>query len=379
VRQSPNCASQMAAGAVAVGVGVGAAATAVATAATASPTRYERTLRKCARELSDFASCTEPGAVWDDVRFREWAREHRTEATKQAGRFVARLLRDKAMNQSVGYTVRLHMAAWKAYGVSVEEAVLDELSRLTRETLASRSGIRVRAQARETSCCCPRCPDHWPLHSRLLTCATRCCAVSSERGPVARCESAAKVHDQSTGAATPLEPHGNGTSAVRHEARTRARERAHPTPCSRQPHRAARRLSSCRLAGGSPCRAGALRRRAPNVTARPSAAAALPRPCWQNETQEGKRAKRRRLPCGMVASAVADRLIALIRSRLLHLRRAGASLRARCSAADCAVLRCWRALVSELSEEGADQEAAGAEQADWCRLLRFPKVLQVAA
>ena len=32
--------------------------------------------------------------------------------------------------------------------------------------------------------------------------------------------------------------------------------------------------------------------------------------------------------------------------------------------------------MSELSEEGADQEAAGAEQADWCRLLRFPKVLQ---
>ena len=34
--------------------------------------------------------------------------------------------------------------------------------------------------------------------------------------------------------------------------------------------------------------------------------------------------------------------------------------------------------MSVLSEEGADQEAAGAEEADWCRLLRFPKVLQVA-
>jgi hypothetical protein len=77
---------------------------------------------------------------------------------------------------------------------------------------------------------------------------------------------------------------------------------------------------------------------------------------------------------------LAERLIALIRGRLLLLpASAGARLRARCSAADRAVLRCWRALVSELSEEGADQEAAGAEQADWCRLLRFPKVLQVTA
>ncbi len=36
-------------------------------------------------------------------------------------------------NQSVGYTARLHVAAWKAYGVTVEQCVLDELSRLTRE------------------------------------------------------------------------------------------------------------------------------------------------------------------------------------------------------------------------------------------------------
>ncbi len=88
------------------------------------------TLRNCVRDLSDFAGCT--GAVWDDAR-REWAREHRSEATKQAGRFVARLLRDKAANQSVGYTARLHVAAWKAYGVTVEQSVLDDLSRLTRE------------------------------------------------------------------------------------------------------------------------------------------------------------------------------------------------------------------------------------------------------
>ena len=129
--QTPNCASQMTA--AAVGAAAAAAATAVATAATASPTRYERTLRNCARALSDFAGCTEPGAFWDEERFREWAREHRAEATKQAGRFVARLLRDKAANQSVGYTARLHVAAWKSYGVSVEQSVLDELSRLTHE------------------------------------------------------------------------------------------------------------------------------------------------------------------------------------------------------------------------------------------------------
>ena len=104
-----------------------------AAAAAATPTRYERSLLSCARALSDFAGCTEPGAVWDDARFREWAREHRAEATKQAGRFLARLLRDKAANQSVGYTARLHVAAWKAYGVTVEQSVLDELSRLTRE------------------------------------------------------------------------------------------------------------------------------------------------------------------------------------------------------------------------------------------------------
>jgi hypothetical protein len=102
-------------------------------AAAVPSTRYERSLLSCARASSDFAGCTEPGAVWDDARFREWAREHRAEATKQAGRFVARLLRDKAANQSVGYTARLHVAAWKAYGVTVEQSVLDDLSLLTRE------------------------------------------------------------------------------------------------------------------------------------------------------------------------------------------------------------------------------------------------------
>jgi hypothetical protein len=110
-----------------------AAVAAAAAVATASPTRYERTLRNCARDLSEFAGCTKPGAFWDEARFREWAHEHQSEATKHAGRFLARLLRDKTANQSVGYTARLHVAAWKAYGVTVEQSVLDELSRLTRE------------------------------------------------------------------------------------------------------------------------------------------------------------------------------------------------------------------------------------------------------
>ncbi len=55
----------------------------------------------------------------------------------QAGQRVcgpaARLLRNKALVKSVGYTARLHVAAWKAYGVSLEQSVLDELSRLTRD------------------------------------------------------------------------------------------------------------------------------------------------------------------------------------------------------------------------------------------------------
>ena len=111
----------MTAAAVAAAAAGTAAGTAAAVTAAAVPsTRYERSLLSCARALSDFAGCTEPGAFWDKGSFREWAREHRAEATKQAGRFVVRLLRDKAANQSVGYTSRLHMAVRKAYGVSVE-------------------------------------------------------------------------------------------------------------------------------------------------------------------------------------------------------------------------------------------------------------------
>jgi hypothetical protein len=61
-------ASQMTAAAVAATAAV--TVTAVTAAAAASPTRYERTLANCARDLSDFAGCTEPGAFWDEERFR---------------------------------------------------------------------------------------------------------------------------------------------------------------------------------------------------------------------------------------------------------------------------------------------------------------------
>ena len=99
----------------------------------AEMTRYERTLRNCARELSEFARGAEAGGEFEEDSFREWARSHRAQATKQAGIFLARLLRDKAANQSVGYSARLYVAAWKGYGVTVSPDVVDELNRLTRE------------------------------------------------------------------------------------------------------------------------------------------------------------------------------------------------------------------------------------------------------
>jgi hypothetical protein len=46
-------------------------------------TRYERTLRNCARELSDFARGAKAGAVFYEDSFREWARSHRADATNQ--------------------------------------------------------------------------------------------------------------------------------------------------------------------------------------------------------------------------------------------------------------------------------------------------------
>jgi len=38
------------------------------TAAAVGPTRYERTPRNCARSLSDFAGCTEPGSLFGTRR-----------------------------------------------------------------------------------------------------------------------------------------------------------------------------------------------------------------------------------------------------------------------------------------------------------------------
>jgi hypothetical protein len=68
-----------------------------------------------------------------------------------------------------------------------------------RRSFAERLGGRT-APARAMSGCSHVC------HSSLSRVRV---ALHPERGPVARCESAAKVLDQSTGAATPLEPHGN--------------------------------------------------------------------------------------------------------------------------------------------------------------------------
>ena len=169
-----------------------------------------------------------------------------------------------------------------------------------------------RERSSQTSCSCTCCSRHLPLHS--TRCATRRCAVRvaprPERGRVARCEkcgeSAAKVHDQSTGTTTPLEPHGN----VRCRARgcTRAHERvprrlqqpAAPS-CQTPPSAAARAppaASSCRLAGGSPCRAGGLRWRTTRVAARPPRGALLP---------QGRHEPRSLQPTPQPSSAAAPR------------------------------------------------------------------------
>ena len=150
---------------------------------------------------------------------------------------------------------------------------------LPRSTLSVRSGIGERAQAasarsrplpvalaaRTTGRCTPACHSSSSRLGSGQFCVQPCCAL----------QSAAKVHDQSTGTASPLEPHGN----VRCQAgATPGRTNVFPAACSSQPHRAAKRLrvpprarpaaNSCRLAGGSPCRAGVLRWRTTRVAAR---------------------------------------------------------------------------------------------------------------
>ena len=209
------------------------------------------------------------------------------------------------------------------------------------------------------------------LAARALPLATRLrlvwVAASSVCSPVARCKALRKCTTRALGPRHHWSP--TATYAARHGAAL-GRTNVFPAACSSQPHRAAKRLrvpprarpaaSSCRLAGGSPCRAGVLRWLTTRVAARPPRGGSLAgtshargnppqasllcrtcrrrarspkpffliigqpqgqrltdsdgqalqpalcrrEPCSQHETQEGKRAKRRTLPCGKVASAV---------------------------------------------------------------------------
>ncbi len=84
--------------------------------------------------------------MFEEESSREWAREHRCEATKPASAFVARLLRDKAANHR-----RVHGAPARGgrecVGISVETSVLDDLSRLTREKWPPPTLLRLSASA----------------------------------------------------------------------------------------------------------------------------------------------------------------------------------------------------------------------------------------
>ena len=239
-------------------------------------------------------------------------------------------------------------------------------------------GIRARARAQSAqarplapalaaraTCSCT--PARHSSSSRLDSgqfCVQPCCALRK------RCESARPEHwdRHTTGAPT-------ATYAARHGA-TPGRTNVFPAACGSQPHRAAERLrvpprarpaaNSCRLAGGSPCRAGVLRWRTTRVAARPPRGelasrheprsrqptpsrpsdAALPppflslevmiigqpqgqlygvrlgqaqqpalcrrEPCSQHETRKGNRVKRSTLPCGMTPTALAERPIASV-------------------------------------------------------------------
>jgi hypothetical protein len=79
----------------------------------------------------------------------------------QAGRFVARLLRDEAAYQRVGFTTPLRVAACKADGVSVEQSVLDDLSRLTREKRRLATLSRLSAREVTTLTCSGRTGRRW--------------------------------------------------------------------------------------------------------------------------------------------------------------------------------------------------------------------------
>jgi hypothetical protein len=131
--RSCSRASQMTAAAVAAAAaGTVTAVTDVTAAAAASPTRYERTLRNCARDLSDFAGCTEPGA-WDEGSASGRASTVPRRRNKPCGSWPGCCATRPPTRASGTRLACTHVAAWKAYGISVEQSVLDDLSLLTRE------------------------------------------------------------------------------------------------------------------------------------------------------------------------------------------------------------------------------------------------------
>jgi hypothetical protein len=126
-------------------------------------------------------------------------------------------------------------------------------------------------------------------------------ALRPERGPVARCESAAKVHDQSTGAATPLEPPRRRTlpgTKLHSGAQTcspplvaASRTELPDAPELRRARAPPRRVLAGRaLAGGSPCRAGLLRCRTTRVAARPTRARGPPQRSSSSSSSSSSRA-----------------------------------------------------------------------------------------
>ena len=141
-------------------------------------------------------------------------------------------------------------------------------------------GIRARAQAasaqgrpldaalaaRTTGRCTP---------AALHVCHLSLCRQSSAPSRARPCRALRKCTTRALGPPPHRSP--AATYAARHEAAL-GRTNSFPAPCSCQAYRAARRLrtprarpaaSSCRLVGGSPCRAGVLRWRTTRVAARP--------------------------------------------------------------------------------------------------------------
>jgi hypothetical protein len=103
----------------------------------ASPSRYERTLGNYARSLSDFIALQldEPSDDFWSNNFPSWVKANRRGATKHAEAYVRKYLIDKADNKTVDHTLRIHIAAWKTYGVEVTQEIKDEITALTRDKL----------------------------------------------------------------------------------------------------------------------------------------------------------------------------------------------------------------------------------------------------